>query len=128
MIVSLRVPFKTQRIGKGKLIMLPQLESASQPQRKPDKTLVGALAKAWYCQKLLDEGKYCSIKALAKKMGLNYSNITRLLQMNLLSPEIKLAILNGTQPRGMNMQMLKKPLPEGWKDQMQLLDFDEPSQ
>ena len=124
MIVSLRVPFKTQRIGKGKLIMLPQLESASQPQRKPDKTLVGALAKAWYCQKLLDEGKYCSIKALAKKLRLNYSNVTRLLQMNLLSPEIKRAILDGTQPSQLNMQMLKKPWPEVWVEQLKHCGFD----
>ena len=123
MIVSLRVPFKTQRIGKGKLIMLPQLESASQPQRKPDKTLVGALAKAWYCQKLLDEGKYCSIKALAKKLRLNYSNVTRLLQMNLLSPEIKRAILDGTQPNQLSMQMLKKPLSKVWEEQLKYDGF-----
>ena len=123
MIVSLTVPFKTQRVGKRKLIVLPQLESAPQPQRKPDKTLVQALAKAWYCQKLLDEGKYTSIKALAKKLRLNYSNVTRLLQMNLLSPEIKLAILNGTQFRAMNLQRLKKAMPEIWEQQLKYCSF-----
>ena len=121
-ILSLMVPIqRSHAADKGKQLLITPARSTATAKRVPNPKLVAALAKAYYYQKLLDSGKYPSAKALAKKYG---SCVDWLLQLNLLAPVIRKAILDGMQPRGMNVQMLKKPFPDDWQMQLQNLQFN----
>lgn len=109
-IISIKVPLNMKRHGGRKFILIPKNVRITSPQGKPDETMVKALARAWMWQKSLDSGKYTSIEELADKNDINPSYISRMLRLNLLGPDIKEAILNGTQPRTFNLQGMLTPL------------------
>jgi len=121
MIVSIKIPFKIEYNSRRKQIPFVK---AIGIKHAPNKALLKALIKAWYWQKLLNQGKFNSVKCIVKKYRTNTFDVYRILQLNLLSPKIKLAILNGTQPTTMNMQMLKKPFPDVWQEQLAFFGFE----
>lgn len=122
-IISIKVPLSMKRHGGKKYILLPKNIPLNNVQAKPDETMVKALARAWMWQKALDKGRYDSIEELAAKNSINPSYVSRILRLNLLSPAIKQAILDGTQPRAFNLQEMQKPFPDCWKEQAQCFGF-----
>ena len=92
--------------------------------RKPDEALVRALAKARYWQDQIVSGEYRSLDDLATARKINPSYVSRILRLNQLSPMIKAAILDGRQPVSMDVQMLQKPFPDLWQEQLQHFGFD----
>ncbi len=124
-IISIKVPLNMKRHGGRKFILIPKNVRITSPQGKPDETMVKALARAWMWQKSLDSGKYTSIEELADKNDINPSYISRMLRLNLLAPDIKEAILNGTQPRTFNLQGMLAPFPESWEEQAKCFGFVE---
>lgn len=122
-ILSIRIPIQKLNIGKqGKQLLILPAESDSPLKYATDKTMVKALAQAYYWQKLIDSGK-SSAKVISRKYNLHASRVSLVLKLNLLAPYIKQAILNGTQPRTMNMQMLKRPFPDIWAEQIKYFGF-----
>ena len=125
MIISIKVPFKIEHNIRRKQIPLVRGVEDTSLKHAPNKVLLRALIKAYYWQKLLDQGKkFSTAKCIAKKYRTNIADLSRILQLNLLSPKIKLAILNGTQPKTMNMQSLKKPFPDIWEKQLIHFEFE----
>ena len=122
-IISIKVPLNMKRHGGRKFILIPKNVRITSPLGKPDETMVKALARAWMWQKSLDSGKYTSIEELADKNDINPSYISRMLRLNLLAPDIKEAILNGTQPRTFNLQGMLTPFPESWEEQAKYFGF-----
>ena len=118
-ILSVHIPMRLKRHGARKLIVTPDGRAVTPPPvPKQDDTLVRALVRAWKWQKLLDDGKYASIETLAAKENVDPSYISRLLRLNFLAPDLKLAILEGTQPRTMLLQdVIRKVWPEDWEGQ-----------
>ncbi|MBL0320113.1 MAG: hypothetical protein IPP74_12620 [Alphaproteobacteria bacterium] len=122
-IISIKVPLSMKHHHGRKLIMLPKNIRITAPQGKPDEAMVKALARAWMWQKYLDNGKYSSLEDLAEKSKINASYVSRILRLNLLSPNIKSAILNGMQPRTFNLQGMMAPFPEFWEEQFKHFGF-----
>lgn len=123
-IISIKVPIRMRRRGGRKLIMLPpNAQDGLMPRHKPDETLVKALARGWLWQKMLDEGKAQSIDHLAARHNITPSYISRLVRTNLLAPDIKQAILDGTQPRSMSLEDMRKPFPDLWEEQRKFFGF-----
>lgn len=122
-IISIKIPMNVKRKGGRKLIMLPAARDGITPSRKPDETMVRALSRAWMWQKMLDEGKYSSLDHLAAQNKINPSYVSRILRLTLLAPDIKQAILDGAQPRGMSLQDMLKPFPDLWEEQREWFGF-----
>ena len=122
-IISIKVPLNMKRHGGRKFILIPKNIRINSPQGKPDEIMVKALARAWMWQKALDSGKHNSIEEMAVKNDINPSYISRMLRLNLLAPDIKQAILDGTQPRTFNLQGMMTPFPESWEEQRHLFGF-----
>lgn len=114
-----------QEIRQQKMIILPEGYQMTPPQEAPkqDKTLVTALAKAYYWQNLLDTGHYKSIDDLSRKRKINPSYVSRILRLNQLSPKIKTAILDGTQTRQLSLQDMQTPFPDIWEEQLKHFGF-----
>ena len=51
------------------------------------------------------------------KLGVTRSFVNRLLRMTLLAPDIQEAILDGWQPKGMQLEELTRAMPSGWEAQ-----------
>lgn len=88
--------------------------------------MIKTLGKAFYWQRLLDEGKYATAKDLARSFKLEPGSVAEVLRMTHLAPDIIEAILDGSQPRHLNLQTIRgrhEPLPRDWEDQKKMLAF-----
>jgi hypothetical protein len=66
---------------------------------------------------LLDEGRYRSSGELAEAEGVTRSFVNRLLRLTLLAPDIQEAILEGRQPKAMQLEEVTRTMPSEWEAQ-----------
>ena len=96
-----------KRHGGRKVIIAPDGSDAWAPAKpRPDETLIRALARAHRWKRMLEEGRYRSAGELAEAEGITRSFVNRLLRLTLLAPDIVEAILDGRQPKGMQLEEL----------------------
>lgn len=112
--VTLLVPFQLVKRGGRKEVQLPE---GSTQSRRPDSTLVKALARAFRWKRLLESGEFVTIAELAEREGIAFSYMTRVLRLTLLAPEIVEAILNGTQGPKVTLKCVLVPIPRDWNEQ-----------
>jgi hypothetical protein len=116
--LTLHVPFCIVKRGGRKEMQLP--ESAAQA-RKPDNTLVKALARAFRWKRLIDSGEFATIADLAEREGIAAPYLTRVLRLTLLAPDIVEAILDGRQRACLTLETLREPAPAEWQEQLSWL-------
>ena len=112
--VTLHVPFRFVKRGGRKEMVLP--EGAAQA-RKPDNTLVKALARAFRWKRMLESGEFMSISELAEREGIAPSYMTRVLRLTLLAPHIVEAILDGRKGAEVTLTSVMGPFPLNWSEQ-----------
>lgn len=116
--ITVFIPMTWKRQGGRKVIVAPDGGYAWAPAKpRPDKTLIRALARAHRWKWMLDEGKYPSAGELAEAEGVTRSFVNRLLRLTLLAPDIVEAILDGRQPKGMQLEELTRVMLTGWDEQ-----------
>ncbi|RNI19119.1 hypothetical protein [Paracoccus pantotrophus] len=113
--VTIHVPFRLVKRGGRKEMQLP--EGAVQA-RKPDNTLVKALARAFRWKRMLESGEFATIADLAEREGIAPSYMTRVLRLTLLAPAIVEAIVDGRQGPAMTLARVLEPFPLEWKRQI----------
>jgi hypothetical protein len=90
---------------------------ATKPQ--PDGTLVKALARAWQRQRMLDEGRFASVREMAEAERVSLSFVSRILRLALLAPETAEWIMDGRRVPQLSQLML--PFPAEWERQRERL-------
>lgn len=110
--VTIHVPFRLVKRGGRKEMQLP--EGAAQT-RKPDNTLVKALARAFRWKRMLDSGEFATIADLAEHEGIAPSYMTRVMRLTLLAPVVVEAILDGKQGVGVTLVGVLKDVPLEWE-------------
>jgi hypothetical protein len=70
---------------------------------------------------LLEDGTYRSAADSAYAEKATRSFVNRLLRLTLLALDIVEAILNGRQPKGMQLEELTGTIPSGWGEQREAL-------
>jgi hypothetical protein len=111
-----RIPMRFQRRGGRKRIVAPD-GSAIVPatNAQPDGALVKALARAWRWARMLEEGRFPSIRELAQAERVSVSYTSRILRLTLLAPEIVERILDGCP--AIQLAELMQPFPVAWERQ-----------
>ncbi len=102
------MPFRVVKRGGRKEIVLP---NGTEQARKPDTTLVKALARAFRWKRLLEPGNFATIAELAEREGIAPSYMTRVLRLSLLAPDIVEAILDGRQGPEVTLARVLEPFP-----------------
>ncbi len=116
--IVVRIPMTWKRLGGRKAIVAPDGSAAWAPAKpRPDETLIRALARAHRWKGMLEECRYRSAGELAEAEGVTRSFVNRLLRLTLLAPDIVEAILDGRQPKGMQLEELTRTMPSGWREQ-----------
>ena len=112
------IPMTWKRRGGRKVIIAPDGSDAWAPAKpRPDETLIRALARAHRWKRMLEEGTYPSINALAAAEKINRAYACRLLNLTLLAPEIQEAILDARQPKGVQLEELTRAMGSAWAEQ-----------
>jgi len=120
------VPLTIRRKQNRKVMTPPPGERSVLGAGGEDIPIIRTLGKAFYWQKLLDQGKYSTIRDLALSMKLEQGWVAEVLRMTTLAPDIIEAILDGQQPRHLNLQTLRgrhDQMPRDWQEQRQALGF-----
>jgi hypothetical protein len=115
---------KIRKRGASKVVVRPdgQIEAAGRVTTQHDQPLLVALTRAFYWQRLLDDGVVSSGSEIAQREGLHHATVKELLRLTLLEPAIIQAILAGKQPRCMSLLWFQRnPLPTDWAAQRQIL-------
>ncbi len=120
------VPLTIRRKQNRKLLTPPSGTKANVMSGGIDIPMIKTLGKAFYWQRLIDEGKYATSTDLARAFKLEPGWVAEVLRMTNLAPEIIEAILEGVQPRHLNLQTIRgrhESLPRNWEEQKRLLAF-----
>lgn len=123
-VLVVSIPVSFQQRGGRKQIVVP----AGSPEWQPlaprcDSSLIRAVVRAHHWRELIETGKYESAAELSRKLAVNESYLSRLLRLTLLAPDIIEAILDGHQPRTLEVQALLKPFPASWQAQREHFGF-----
>src|SRR5689334_5453817 len=110
-VVTIKVPFAVRKHGGPKLILAP--DGAPMPPLAPqvDNTLVKAIARAFRWQKMLETGRYATIKEIAKAERINPSYVSRILRLTLLAPATVEEILVGWRTTDLTLAEAMAPFP-----------------
>ena len=79
--------------------------------------MVKALARAHRWRRLLEGGRYRSVRELAAAEGVDRGYVARMLQLTLLAPDVVEAILDGRQLHVSGCVAAVNRLPSAWTDQ-----------
>jgi len=119
---ALDLPVKLKRRGvEMKLIIADERERPP----APDPHLIAAVAQGRHWFSEIRGGDVRSVRDLAERHGVNQGDVSRILPLGLLAPDIVEAILAGRQPIELTAKRLKRirDLPLSWAEQRQLLGF-----
>ena len=119
--ITLEIAIKLQRKGVEAKLVIAGATKAHQPD--PDLCQLIANARNWYDQLALGEAR--SVKEIAEREKAFDTEITRILPLAFLAPEIIEDILAGRQPEGLNVRRLSRlnPLPTDWREQKKRLGY-----
>ncbi len=117
-IVTIKVPFVVRKRGGRKLVLTP--DGAPVPAMVPhiDSTLVKAIARAFRWQKMLETGKYATIREIARAERINPSYVSRVLRLTLLAPATVEAILDGKADKAPTLAEAMGVFPVEWVAQL----------
>lgn len=121
--LTVRVPLTSRRRGGRKKVVTPDGATWATPQAQIDSTMVKAIARAHRWKRMLESGQFVTVTELAEAENINQSYLCRVLRLTLLAPTIVEAILDGSQPTGLQMDFLLKPMPLEWDDQRDFLSI-----
>ena len=120
-LIDLTVPVALKRRGvEAKLIMSAQGEVAV-----PDESLIALLSQAHRWRDQLSTGEFSSARQIARDDGISPSEVSRIIRLAFLAPDIVKAVLEGRQPIELTPRRLMRigELPLEWHSQRRLLGF-----
>jgi hypothetical protein len=117
--LTVTVPMTFRKRGGRKLVISPTgADTWALPRPRVDNAMVKALARAHRWRKLLDAGRYQTVRDLAEAENINPSYVARVLRLTLLAPDIVEAILDGRHdPDRVTLDRLMEPFPVVWVEQ-----------
>jgi hypothetical protein len=117
-ILTVHIPMAWKRRGGRKVIIAPDGSDAWAPTKpRLDETLIRALGRAHRWRRLLEDGTYRSAGEISEAEKIDRSFVNRLMRLTLLAPDIQESILEGRQPKGMQLEELTSLFPSDWEEQ-----------
>ena len=120
------VPLTIRRKQNRKVMIPPAGDDSILGTGGHDLPMIRMLGKAFYWQRLLDEGRYPTANDLARSLKLEPGWVAEVLRLTTLAPDIIESVLEGRQPRDLNLHTLRgrrDQLPRDWGEQRKALGF-----
>jgi hypothetical protein len=121
---TIRIPIRLQRRGGHKLIMTPEGVAAPTPKAEPRRDIgQEALVRAHRWRRRIESGRAKSVTDLAEQENVTMAYVCRLLPLTCLAPDIVEAILEGRQPKGLQLAEILGNGPLVWNAQRETWGF-----
>lgn len=122
--LRLTVPAQLKRCGLGMRLVIPGRIDARSSQ--PDPRVMALLAKARQWFEMLRTGAVGSIGELAREVNMAGSDVTQIVYLAFMAPDLIERIAAGAQPPGLGVRRLlaASPLPLDWAEQRRVLGFE----
>lgn len=124
------VPLAIKRRHCSKVIVPPAGTQAVKATSSFDLPLIRTLSKAFYWQRMIDTGEVANATELARRFRLETGWVCEVLRMTRLAPDIVRAILDGRQPRHLNLHAVRgrqAEVPLEWDAQRVTFGFAGPA-
>ncbi len=119
-------PLTINRRHTRKLLIAPPGQEDAKVRSSFDLPMIRTIGKAFYWQKLFDSGEVANATELARQLKLEPGWVAEVLRLTRLAPDIVQAILDGRQPRHLNLHAVRgrqAEVPVDWDEQRQLFGF-----
>lgn len=117
--ISVQLELKVCNNGKKVIIHRKPLEKP-----EPNASLIAALKSAHEIKGQYMNADGRSLSKVASQLNMDARQVWRTLKLAYLAPDIQLAILSGTQPKGLLLKdLLYQAIPTAWDQQRSLLEF-----
>lgn len=120
------VPLTIKRRSSSKMLVPPPGATNARVKTSVDLPMIRTLGKAYYWQRLLDAGEIENATELARRFRLEPGWVAEVLRMTRLAPDIVQAIVEGRQPRHLNLHAVRgrqAEVPLDWQAQRVLFGF-----
>lgn len=120
--ITVTIPIRM--VKKGKTYILCDANAPmifEEPEVK--NSIIKALITAFRWSKQLESGELLSMREIANKEKIGISYVARLLRLTLLAPDIVEAILNGKQPKTLDLIDMTTFMPLEWNEQRRKFGF-----
>ncbi len=116
-----------KRRSYSKVLVPPPGSKSVRIKSSFDLPLIRTLGKAYYWQRLLDTGTVSNATELARQLRLEPGWVAEVLRLTRQAPDIVQAILDGRQPRHLNLHAVRgrqAEVPVDWREQRVLFGFE----
>jgi hypothetical protein len=116
--ITISIPMRIRKYSGRTQVIMPKSINYSDFKEKAELTILqAALARARRWQKMLDTGKFKSLRDIAVAEDVDPSYVSRVMNLNLLDPEIVELILNDEMECTASFNDFCIGLPSAWADQ-----------
>jgi len=117
-IIDIFVPIEIKRKRGVAIIIEPKNINREEGRQHFDDKMIKTIARAYKWKIMVDEGQVKSLAEIAEKENITASYVSRVFNLNFLSPKIVERILSGTHPRELRMtDLINKVSPDLWQEQ-----------
>jgi hypothetical protein len=120
------VPLTIKRRCYSKVLVPPPGSQSAKIKSSFDLPMIRTLGKAYYWQRLLDTGAFANATELGRQLRLEPGWVAEVLRLTRLAPDIVQAILEGRQPRHLNLHAVRgrqAEVPVDWQEQRVFFGF-----
>jgi len=122
--IDIFIPLIIKKRGGTAMVVIAKNADPANDQKCFDEKMIKAIAKAYKWKIMLDEQRVSSLAEIAEKENLTASYVSRIFNLNFLSPKIVESVLSGTQPRTLKLQdIITKEMPDIWHEQEEMWGF-----
>jgi hypothetical protein len=116
--ITISIPIRIRKYSGRQQVILPQNIVFNDFKEKQDLTVLQtALARGRQWQKMLESGKFKTLREIAEHEDVDPGYVSRLMNMNLLCPEIVRRILDDDIESDFAFSEIYRDIPARWDDQ-----------
>ena len=116
--ITISIPIRIRKYSGRQQVILPQNIVFNDFKEKQDLTVLQtALARGRQWQKMLESGKFKNLREIATAENVDPGYVSRMMNMNLLCPEIVRRILDDDIESDFSFNEIYRDIPARWDDQ-----------
>ncbi len=122
--IDIFVPLEIKRRSGTATLMIPKNSNKVDDQKHFDNKILKSLAKAYKWKMMLEKAQVSCLSEIAQREKATPSYVSRVFNLNFLSPRIIDKVLNGAQPRTLKLQdIIINEIPDSWQEQEEVWGF-----